>query len=159
MAANLSWDAIVFGEIVFPQGGVLAWAAEWHQRVAQLEGLDSLSDDQLAQVLITPVGVAVRCWLSSASFQEWCPRIEAMFAAAARLGARGDVTFVAVDGPAYLLSVEAGRATLSRVVSPGVEHPLVQEILVALERKTARRGLVRTEVPEEDTAVERKGAA
>jgi hypothetical protein len=144
MAVNSGWDAIVFGEVVFPDGGVLLWAEQWHHRVGQLEELDASSDEQLAQVLITPVGVAVRCWFSRETFQEWCPRIEAMFSGAARLGGTGDVTFVGVDGPAYRLVLSGGRATLSRIAAPGFEHPELQEIVLAVEHKSYRRAQART---------------
>jgi hypothetical protein len=143
MAANSGWDAIVFGEVVFPEGGVLVWAEQWFHRVGQLEQLDALSDEQLAQVLITPVGVAVRCWFTKETFQEWCPRIEAMFSAAARLGGTGDVTFVGVDGPAYRLVVGNGRATLNRIPAPGWDHPELQEIVLTVEQKSYRRAELR----------------
>jgi hypothetical protein len=143
MAVNSGWDAIVFGEVVFPGGGVLVWAEQWFHRVSQLEQLDTGADDQLAQILITPVGVAVRCWFSKETFQEWCPRIEAMFSAAAKLGGSGDVTFVGVDGPAYRLVLEAGRATLNRIPAPGFEHPELQEIVLAVEQKAYRRAQTR----------------
>src|SRR3954467_5126502 len=136
MSTNPAWDAIVFGEVVFPAGGVLAWSGEWHHRVAQLEGFDALNDEQLAQVLITPVGVALRCWFARDSFQEWCPRIEAMFSAAARLGGRGDITFSGVDGAGEQLTLCDGRASLTRIPAPGIEHGIVQTILVAMERKS-----------------------
>lgn len=134
------WDAIVFGEVVFPAGGVLEWSEQWHHRVAQLAALEATRDEELAQVLVTPVGVAIRCWLADATFQEWCPRIEAMFAQSAKLGARGDVTFVGVgEGPAYRLTVEQGRSTLQRIAAPGFAHPTVQEIALAVEAKAERR--------------------
>ena len=143
MAGNSGWDAIVFGEVVFAIGGVLEWAEQWHHRVAQLEKFDAAEDEQLAQVLLTPVGVAVRGWFSRDSFQEWCPRIEAMFSAAARIGGRGDVTFIGVDGPAYRLELANGRASLHRIPAPGIEHPIVQEILVAVDTKAAKRAALR----------------
>lgn len=140
MAGAGGWDAIVFGEVVFPEGGVLKWCENWHHRTAQLAALEAAEDEQLAQLLITPVGVAIRCWLADASFQEWCPRIEAMFAQAAQLGARGDLTFVGVgEGPAYRLAVEHGRASLQRIAAPGYAHPIVQEIALAVEAKGERR--------------------
>jgi hypothetical protein len=139
MGGHPGWDAIVFGEVVFPAGGVMTWAEQWYHRVGQLEAFEAAEDEQLAQVLITPQGVAVRCWLARESFQEWCPRIEAMFSSAARQGGRGDVTFVGVDGPAYRLLLENGRATMHRIPTPGFEHPIVQEIVVAMDAKSARR--------------------
>jgi len=148
MAVNSGWDAIVFGEVVFPDGGVLVWAEQWFHRVSQLEQLEASADEQLAQILITPVGVALRCWFGKETFQEWCPRIEAMFSAAAKLGGAGDVTFVGVDGPAYRLSLAAGRATLSRIATPGFEHPELQEILLAVERKAYRRAQARAAEPQ-----------
>ena len=152
-----AWDAIVFGEVVFPEGGVLAWCNEAAGRIAQLRRLDADSDEELAQILVTPVGVAVRCWLFAEAFQEWCPRLEAMFSLAARLGGRGDVTFVPVgDGPAYRLIVENGRAMVQRIASLGIEHPLVQEIALAVEHKSAQRRVLLADVGEVATdAVER----
>jgi hypothetical protein len=140
MGANSGWDAIVFGEVVFPEGGVMAWVSEVYHRVAQLEKFDAQADEELAQILVTPVGVAVRCWLFSNSFQEWCPRLEAMFSLAAKQGGRGDVVFLGVgDGPAYRLIVENGRSSLQRIPMMGFEHPTVQEIALAVELKSERR--------------------
>jgi len=139
MGGNSGWDAIVFGEVVFPEGGIMVWAQEVFHRLGQLEAFNEGTTEELAQVLITPVGVAIRAWFFSSSFQEWCPRIEAMFSTAARLGGRGDVTFVGIgDGPAYKLICEGGRATLARIPTLGFEDPTVQEIALAVESKAER---------------------
>src|SRR5947209_8411128 len=114
MGVNSGYDAIIFGEIVFPSGGVMKWAQEVFHRLQQLEAFDAEADEELAQVLLTDEGMAVRAWLFADSFQEWCPRLEAMFAQAARQGGIGDVMFLGVGGPAFKLVVAGGRALLER---------------------------------------------
>lgn len=140
MGVDTSWDAIVFGELVFPAGGVARWTAEVGERLEQLAAFDARADEEIAQVLVTQEGVAIRAWFFSASFQAWCTRLEAMFAHAARLGARGDVTFVGVgEGPAYRLNVAGGRAHIERIPAPGFEHPTIQEVALAVDYKAERR--------------------
>ena len=153
MGANSGFDAIVFGEVVFPSGGVMKWAQEIFHRLQQLEAFDAEHDDQLAQVMLTDEGVAVRAWLFADSFQEWCPRLEAMFAQAARQGGIGDVMFLGVGGPAFKLVVGGGRALLERCAAPNFADDTVQEIAIAVERKTAvRRAEVLAAIIEEHPA-------
>jgi hypothetical protein len=141
---NSASDAIVFGEVVFPDGGVQAWCRDVGHRIAELHAFDEQNDEELAQLLVTPVGVALRCWFFAGSFQEFCPKLEAIFSQAAHKGGRGDITFLGVgEGPAYRLVLDGSRAIVHRVPSLGFEHPTVQEIALAVETKARhRRGLV-----------------
>lgn len=142
MGANSSWDAIVFGEVVFPDGAIFLWTEQVGSRLEELAAFDAAADEEIAQVLVTQQGVAIRAWFFAPAFQDWCQRLEAMFTIAARAGGRGDITFVGVgEGPAYRLNLADCRATLERIPTPGFEHPTVQEIAIAVDHKAERRRL------------------
>jgi len=135
-----SWDAIIFGEVVFPDVGLDAWQGEVAPRLARLAALEAASDEELMRVAFAPRAVAIRAWLLAGSFQEHCQSIEALFSAAARHGATGDVTFAGIgEGPAYRLDIGDGRALLTRIAAPGWDHPVVQEVALAVDLKHEQR--------------------
>jgi hypothetical protein len=140
MGTDQHWDAIIFGELTFPNGGLDAWQEEVAPRLKRLAAFDAAADEELMRIAFAPHAVAIRAWLLSASFQEFCQSIEALCSAAARAGARGDVVFAGIgEGPAYRLDVADGRTLVNRIAAPDWNHPVVQEVSLSVEIKHERR--------------------
>ncbi len=140
MGTDQRWDAIIFGELSFPDGGLDSWQQEVAPRLARLAAFDAAADEELLRVVFAPRAVAIRAWLLSASFQEFCQSIESLCSAAARAGGRGDMVFAGIgEGPAYRLEVGDGRTLVTRIAAPGWNHPVVQEVALSVEIKHERR--------------------
>jgi hypothetical protein len=150
MGADRSWDAIVFGEVVFPEGGLEKWEEEVAVRLERMAEFELAKDEEMLRVVFSTRAVAVRAWLLAESFQTWCQPLEALFSAAARAGGRGEVTFAGIgEGPAYRLDLDGGRALLTRVAAPGWEHATVQEVALAVDLKHEKRVAAKLEAAQE----------
>jgi hypothetical protein len=139
-SAKGRFDALVFGELSFPGGGLAAWQGEFGERLAALLEFDQTCEEEVLSVTIGEDRVSVRAWLLADGFQAWCPRLEAMFSAAARVGAEGEIYFAdaAPHGAAYRLSLRERRSFLERVPFPGFDHPAVAEIVTLAEDRAER---------------------
>jgi len=130
-------DWVVFGELSFADGAnVDLWCGELGERLVSLLEFDQHLDEELLRLDFEPGRVRLRAWLLGASFQSWAPRLEAMFAAAARHGGSGEVIF-AGSGRAHRLHIDQKRVHFGRTHLPPDDHPALVEIADAIEERAA----------------------
>jgi hypothetical protein len=130
-------DWVVFGELAFADGEEIdLWCGELGEKLVTLLEFDQHLDEELLRLDFAPGRVRLRAWLLGASFQSWAPRLEAMFAAAARHGATGEVIF-AGSGRAHRLHIDKKRVHFGRTTLPPDDHPALIEIADAVEERAA----------------------
>ena len=127
---------LVFGELVFD--GAVDWIAALTDRLHAILQFDQEAYDEVLQLDVRRDRLRLRACLHGDAFQSWCPQLEALVAAAARLGAVGEMIF-AGRARAYRMAVDDGRVRVTQTPFPDNEHPAVIEIALLVETRAVDR--------------------